>query len=140
MASVNKQYGAICAGKALVDGGRGVRFIVKQAGLSYPAFVVRYGGKVYGYVNQCAHKLVELDWEEGLFFDAEKRYLICATHGARYEPDTGACIGGPCNGAGLTKLDVEERDGWVYLGRHNDIHLIKRDPDKIGPPRVSTIQ
>ena len=30
------------------------------------------------------------------------------THGALYAPDSGACRGGPCRGAGLTRLPVFE--------------------------------
>jgi nitrite reductase/ring-hydroxylating ferredoxin subunit len=35
---------------------------------------------------------------------------MCATHGAIYEPDTGKCVGGPCRGARLRQVQVEERD------------------------------
>ncbi len=104
----------ICAGNALVDSGDGVRFEVTQDGESVPAFAVRYDGQVHAYLNRCAHMPMELDWKPGRFFDAEGLLLVCSTHGAIYAPDTGACLGGPCTGA-LTRLDVEERDGAVYL-------------------------
>ena len=35
--------------------------------------------------------------------------LVCVRHGARYRPDTGECLGGPCRGARLTALALEER-------------------------------
>jgi nitrite reductase/ring-hydroxylating ferredoxin subunit len=41
--------------------------------------------------------------------------LVCATHGATYEPATGHCIMGPCKGSHLIAAQVEERDGSVYL-------------------------
>ena len=72
----------ICASSDLTDKGDGVRFSVKHGDESLPAFAVRYEGKVYAYLNQCAHREVELDWDEGKFFDNDQRYLICATHGA----------------------------------------------------------
>ncbi|VVE89311.1 Rieske (2Fe-2S) domain-containing protein [Pandoraea bronchicola] len=99
----------ICPGSALEDGGRGVRFEVLVGGRRTPAFVVRYGGQVYGYLNQCAHVPMELDWSEGQFFEASGLYLMCATHGATYEPDTGHCVGGPCRGGALQSVRVEER-------------------------------
>ena len=105
----------ICASAALRDGGRGVRFIVREAGRDVPAFVVRYNGKVHAYVNRCAHVPVELDWTEGDFFDYSKLYLICATHGAVYAPESGVCMRGPCHGKRLKRVEVEEREGWVYL-------------------------
>lgn len=79
------------------------------------AFAIRYDGRVYAYINNCAHKPSELDWIAGEFFDMEGLYLICATHGATYEPDTGRCIAGPCVGASLISVAVEEHDGNVYV-------------------------
>ena len=105
----------ICPSSALVDAGRGVRFEVEYFGEPAPAFVVRQGGRVHGYLNRCAHVAMELDWQEGVFFDSTGSVLICSTHGATYEPASGRCVGGPCHGAGLVKLRLEERDGAVYF-------------------------
>jgi nitrite reductase/ring-hydroxylating ferredoxin subunit len=105
----------ICPGAALVDGGPGVRFKMQFAGKEAAAFVIRYDGKVYAYLNSCAHIPVELDWMEGEFFDKAGLYLVCATHGATYEPASGHCIMGPCKGSHLIAAQVEERDGSVYL-------------------------
>jgi nitrite reductase/ring-hydroxylating ferredoxin subunit len=104
----------ICASAALADGGSGVRFEVERGGAILPAFVVRFRGAVHAYVNECRHQATELDWNPGEFFDAGRLYLICATHGALYEPDNGLCIDGPCRGARLAAVAVRERDGGVY--------------------------
>jgi nitrite reductase/ring-hydroxylating ferredoxin subunit len=58
---------------------------------------------------------VELDWQEGDFFDLTGHYIICATHGAHYEPTSGMCVMGPCKGKTLQPLHVVERDGSIYL-------------------------
>ncbi|MCK9284250.1 MAG: Rieske 2Fe-2S domain-containing protein [Rhodocyclaceae bacterium] len=105
----------ICASADVVEGGIGIRFSVVRLGRQEPAFVVRYRGKVYGYLNRCGHVPVEMDWQEGRFFDSSGLYLICATHGALYAPESGACLGGRCNGRGLTALSVSESDGQIYL-------------------------
>jgi nitrite reductase/ring-hydroxylating ferredoxin subunit len=110
----------ICASEALVDSGRGVRFEVEYFGEPAPAFAVRYRGCVHAYLNRCAHVAMELDWQEGVFFDAEGRDLVCATHGAVYEPSSGRCLGGPCNRGALVKLRIEERDGMVYFQGFED--------------------
>lgn len=104
----------ICDAAALRDGGDGVRFEVEYFGERAPAFVVRAAGRVHGYLNRCAHVAMELDWREGQFFDAEGRDLICSTHGAVYAASSGRCLGGPCGGAPLVRLRIEERDGRVY--------------------------
>lgn len=110
-----KQQRLICASGDLEEGGTGVRFQVQWAGEATPAFVVRYDGQVYAYLNRCAHVPVELDFDDGKFFDLSGLYFVCSTHGALYAPDTGACRGGPCDGRGLRALPVVEHDDAVYL-------------------------
>lgn len=99
----------------LAEGGRGVRFEVFRGELAEPAFAIRFRGKVFAYCNRCAHVPVELDWNAGEFFDTQRLYLICSTHGALYDPETGECLGGRCNGRGLEALHVSEQDGNIYL-------------------------
>jgi nitrite reductase/ring-hydroxylating ferredoxin subunit len=113
----------ICPPGMLTDGGHGVRFTVRQQGALLPAFAIRYRGRVHAYLNRCAHKLTELDWEPGEFFDAERRYLVCATHGALYEPDSGRCVAGPCRGATLVRLQVQETTAGIYLEARDEIHF-----------------
>ena len=105
----------ICRSDEVLEGGDGIRFTVQVCGEAVAAFLVRYGGRVYAYRNSCAHVPVELDWLPGKFFDDSRLYVICATHGATYEPETGYCVSGPCRGARLEPLRVVERDGGVYL-------------------------
>jgi nitrite reductase/ring-hydroxylating ferredoxin subunit len=105
----------ICPSGALAEAGPGVRFEVEYFGEPAPAFVVRKDGEAHGYLNRCAHVAMELDWQEGVFFDSDGRDLLCSTHGAIYEARTGRCIGGPCNRSPLVKLVIEERDGNVYF-------------------------
>ncbi len=105
----------ICSSEALKNGGTGARFSIELDGEILPAFVIRYQNRVYAFINQCAHQGVELDWKEGHFFDGDGHFLICATHGAHYHPDSGACAGGPCVGDGLMALAVVEQDGKIQL-------------------------
>lgn len=102
----------ICRSDQLVEGGKGVRFNLSA---QTTGFVVRYDGVVRGFVNACPHAHTELDWQEGEFFDASGLYLICATHGAIFQPDDGLCVGGPCAGAHLGVLAVAEQDGSIVL-------------------------
>jgi nitrite reductase/ring-hydroxylating ferredoxin subunit len=99
----------------LIERGPGLRFEVERHGKRRPAFVIRFEGVARAYENVCAHQAVELDWMPGEFFDADRRHLVCATHGALYEPGDGRCVAGPCRGAGLVALPVIERDGQVLL-------------------------
>jgi nitrite reductase/ring-hydroxylating ferredoxin subunit len=105
----------ICHSADLQERAKGVRFSVERHGQPTPAFAVRYDGVVRAFLNRCAHVPIELDWVEGEFFDLSGLYLVCATHGATYLPDSGRCIRGPCAGRGLAPLRIAEVDGKVCL-------------------------
>ena len=104
----------ICDAADLLEGGKGVRFPVRATGDKATGFVVRYHGKAYGYLNRCAHVPIELDWAEGEFFESSGMYIMCATHGAIYVPESGYCAGGPCKGARLRTIAVTEEEGGIY--------------------------
>lgn len=104
----------VCATADVEDGGKGVRFAVNTDGTAGTGFVVRYDGAPYAYLNRCAHMPIELDWAEGEFFESGGAYLMCATHGAIYAPETGVCAGGPCRGGRLRPIVVVERDQQIF--------------------------
>ena len=93
----------------------GLRFPLPALGEFATGFVVRFHGKPYAYVNKCAHVPVELDWNHGEFFTPQKDYLICATHGAHYRPDTGFCVMGPCKGKALKPIEVTEQNQQIVI-------------------------
>lgn len=105
----------ICNSNELQSGGTGLKFTLKSETQQVPAFVIRFEGTVYGYLNRCAHLMLELDWDDAEFFDTSGEYLICSNHGAMFEPHTGLCMNGPCYGASLAAISVTERDDKVVL-------------------------
>lgn len=105
----------ICKSEDVQEREQGLRFALPELGKMATGFVVRFNGQVQAYVNRCAHVPVELDWNEGDFFNITKDYLICATHGAHYQPETGFCVMGPCKGRALQKLAVIERNNEVLI-------------------------
>jgi nitrite reductase/ring-hydroxylating ferredoxin subunit len=104
---------ALCNSSELMNGGDAVPFDVVFAGQTCRAFAVRHEGSCHAYLNRCAHIAMEMDYQPNRFFDDSGRWLLCATHGAVYQPDTGECAGGPCRG-GLVKIDLTEKDGVVH--------------------------
>ncbi len=104
----------ICAAEDLPDGGRGLVFDVLEFNRPARAFVLRFEGQVVAYLNRCAHVPTELDWQPGEFLDGDRREIICAVHGATYDPRTGKCTGGPAGRGRLKPLRVTETDGQVY--------------------------
>jgi len=105
----------ICQSDALVEKSHGLRFELPELGEFVTGFVVRYNSVVYAYINQCAHVPIELDWNEGDFFDLSKNYLLCATHGAHYNPTDGYCVMGPCKGKRLKSIKVVERNNEILI-------------------------
>ncbi len=119
----------ICSAERVTDLGTGFRFMVRTSEIdslvgsvdhrideTLPAFVIRFDGQVHAYLNRCAHVAMEMDWQPGEFFTNDKTAIICASHDAQYLPDTGECISGPCpSGARLIKLNIEEKDGKIFL-------------------------
>ena len=103
----------LCNSRALADAGLAVPFDVIYAGQTCRAFAIRYQGLPYAYLNRCTHVAMELDWQPNRVFDADGQWLLCASHGAAYAPDTGQCAGGPCHG-GLVKITLSETDGVVF--------------------------
>ena len=103
----------LCNAADLLDSGLAVPFDVVYAGATCRAFAVRFEGQVHAYLNRCSHVAMEMDYQPDRFFDETGRWLMCATHGATYAPDTGECVGGPCRG-GLIKIDLSEHGGVVH--------------------------
>ncbi len=115
---------ALCNSSDLVDRGDAVPFDVVYCGQTCRGFAVRYGAHAYAYLNRCLHVPMEMDYQPNQFFDMTGNWIICATHGAIYRPDTGECAGGPCRGK-LVKIALTERDGVVHWHTaHNLIPLI----------------
>ncbi|HBY47735.1 MAG TPA: (2Fe-2S)-binding protein, partial [Alcanivorax sp.] len=50
------------------------------------------------------------------FMDDDGRFLVCANHGALFEPENGACLSGPCSGDSLTAVPLDVRDGEIWVG------------------------
>ena len=112
----------LCNTADLSDGGLAVSFDVVYAGQSLRAFAVRYQGQPYAYLNRCTHVAMELDWQPNHVFDNAGQFLLCATHGASYAPQTGACAGGPCRGA-LVKIELVEQAGVILWQTTYNIKL-----------------
>ena len=103
----------LCPSTDLVDSGEAVPFEVRYYSESVAAFAVRYAGTVYAYINRCTHVPMEMDYQPNQFFDSTGHWLMCATHGAMYSPQTGQCVMGRCR-SGLVKIAVSEEAGRVH--------------------------
>jgi nitrite reductase/ring-hydroxylating ferredoxin subunit len=101
----------------------------------WDVFVIRFGKEYHAYVNECPHQKVRLDWERNNFFEPNYfKTLACGKHGAEFDPATGVCVKGPCEGAQLEKVlcYVDEEDDIVLLNVNLDMDA------EVEPVKVST--
>ncbi len=72
-------------------------------------FVVRVQGRVHAYRDACPHYGdTPLAWRSDAYLNADATRIVCAAHGAQFEPSTGLCTLGPCLGQGLTPAPVTQ--------------------------------
>jgi len=81
----------------------------------FRGFVVRQGDDVYAYQNFCVHVGHPLNWMPDGFLTKDRKAIICASHGAMYEIDSGRCVAGPCVGKSLRQVDIAVREGMIYV-------------------------
>lgn len=94
-----------------LQSGGSLRFPLPQG----EGFAVRdASGAVRAYVNICPHRAQPVDVGDGRLW-LPSGEIECQAHGARFDPRSGECTGGPCNGRSLTPLPIEERDEAAWL-------------------------
>jgi nitrite reductase/ring-hydroxylating ferredoxin subunit len=123
----------LCASHELVERELAFVFDVMLWGAPARAFALRFDGKVVAYMNRCVHVPTEMDWQAGQFLDMDKRWILCSTHGAAYEPTDGQCVGGPCGKGRLMPIVTGERDGAVYWYPSADIQPVAFDDTPAAP-------
>jgi nitrite reductase/ring-hydroxylating ferredoxin subunit len=97
---------AVVARVGELQPGHTKKFTLQWHGREEECFVVNHGGQLYAYVNRCCHVPMSMDWIENQFMTEDKQYILCATHGACYQPDTGECVSGPPFGKFLTGVPL----------------------------------
>ncbi len=99
-----------------------VEFRVGEDDWPFRGFIVRWQGQVYAYTNTCPHTGHPLNINPDGFFSLDMMSLLCTSHGALFEPDTGLCIGGPCSGAKLKALECRIDNGRVVVYAPDSMH------------------
>lgn len=90
-------------------------FTIGRGEWPFKGFVVRRGAEVYAYENSCRHAGHPLNWQKDRFLTEDGKKIICASHGAVYDIESGVCVTGPCPGKKLVAVQVEVRDGEILV-------------------------
>ena len=96
--------------------GTTAKFRIECGGRRVSGFVVNHDGTVHAYENHCPHVGTPLDLWENEFLAEDLRTIVCATHGAVFEPADGRCIAGPCIGDSLMRLPLRHDGDSVVVG------------------------
>lgn len=67
-------------------------------------------GQPRAWLNRCPHARWPLDTFDGRFLFTPDGALICAAHGALFDPGSGQCRGGPGRGEPLTAIALDLSD------------------------------
>ena len=114
MAPQKKSLGKLVGSVGELEHGTSKKFTMRRGGRDLEGLLVNYQGNHFAYVNRCPHTGITLDWVNNQFFSSDNRYLMCATHGAVFEPPSGECIWGPCVGLSLQSMPIEINDGHIF--------------------------
>ena len=90
-------------------------FTIGEGDWPFRGFVVRQGNAIYAYRNYCMHVGHPLNFKPDSFLTKDRSLIICASHGALYEIDSGVCVAGPCPGKKLHALPVEIAGGEIFV-------------------------
>lgn len=105
----------LCAADEVVEG-QAIECADPRDGDDGSLIVLRCNGQVQVYLNVCPHAGRPLNWAPGRFLYAHGQ-LVCAAHGASFRPEDGYCIGGPCRGESLRRVEAFEAAGEVLLAQ-----------------------
>ena len=108
----------------VASSGDRVRFDYERPlGDTVEGIVIRLDGEVVAFANVCPHLGYPLDARSGDFLGKGERTLVCDSHGAQFEADTGRCTAGPCQGDRLETFRVEEEDDEIVILRGRSLSI-----------------
>ena len=87
-------------------------------------FVVRIGNEVRGYVNHCPHAGHPLNLRPHRFLTPDGTLILCSSHGALFEKQTGYCVAGPCASTHLRAVPLTVEAGFVMLADGVDANAL----------------
>ena len=90
-------------------------FKIGEGDWPFRGFVVRQGDEVFAYQNYCPHAGHPLNMRPDEFLSLDRSLIVCRSHGAMFERESGHCVAGPCAGQALRSLPIRVDAGCVYV-------------------------
>lgn len=107
----------LCLSNDIADG-EGKGFVFGSGPTRHAIFLVRKGGEILAYANSCPHRGTPLDWRPNQFLSLDKRYILCATHGALFRFEDGYCFSGPCAGSRLESIPLTKKGDELHINSY----------------------
>jgi nitrite reductase/ring-hydroxylating ferredoxin subunit len=108
------QSTVICELGDLADPGSRA-FSIGEGDWPLRGFIVRKADEVFAYVNHCPHAGHPLNWQPDDFLTPDRSLIMCRSHGAMFEINSGQCVAGPCAGRALRSLRARVENGQVIV-------------------------
>ena len=86
--------------------------------------LVRTGERVRGFLNTCPHAGHRLGFHTDRFLTPDRTLILCRSHGALFDKQSGVCVAGPCVGEALRPVPVEVVDGVVRTTTELDVDAL----------------
>lgn len=80
----------------------------------FPLLVIRDSSGLRGFLNLCPHQFLPLDRRGGRILSADGGRLICSSHQAQFDVESGAVLGGPAP-CGLDPVPLTEQKGKIII-------------------------
>jgi len=102
----------LCTLDDIPDGG--ARGLLRD-GLDDRLCVVRQGGEVFVWLNDCPHEHRPMEYRQDRFLSGDGTHIVCYAHSAHFDIRTGRCFAGPCAGQSLVKVQARVENGIVWI-------------------------
>jgi nitrite reductase/ring-hydroxylating ferredoxin subunit len=116
---------ALCQAQELTEG-QALGFLPDVDG-NDQMFIVRHQGALHAWRNACPHMAgAPMAWKRHAYFSPDRQHIMCFAHGARFDPDTGLCVHGPCRGQYLKRVNLEiDVQGTIRLASSSSTSTIE---------------
>jgi nitrite reductase/ring-hydroxylating ferredoxin subunit len=116
---------ALCQAQELTEG-QALGFLPDVDG-NDQMFIVCHQGALHAWRNACPHMAgAPMAWKRHAYFSPDRQHIMCFAHGARFDPDTGLCVHGPCRGQYLKRVNLEiDVQGTIRLASSSSTSTIE---------------
>ena len=95
--------------------------VIKGENKYLPGIIIYKENKsIHMWWNNCPHANLTLDLIEGKV-QAKNNDLLCANHGAKFNPKTGECFKGPCKNSFLKSFPFVIKNNYLIAGNYSDL-------------------